>query len=41
MLLAATGSTTPFFIAAATFNLLGMLLWNAVRGGAKATGRTG
>jgi ACS family glucarate transporter-like MFS transporter len=30
-LLAATGSTTPFFIAAAVLNVLGVLLWGAVR----------
>jgi ACS family glucarate transporter-like MFS transporter len=30
-LLAATGSTTPFFIAAAVLNVVGVLCWGLVR----------
>jgi ACS family glucarate transporter-like MFS transporter len=34
-LLAATGSTTPFFIAAAVLNLLGVLCWARARAAAQ------
>jgi ACS family glucarate transporter-like MFS transporter len=34
-LLLATGSTTPFFIAAAVLNVLGVLLWGAAKGAAQ------
>ena len=36
MLLAATGSTTPFFIAAAVLNVLGVLFWGLAKGAARA-----
>lgn len=36
MLLAATGSTTPFFVAAAVLNVLGVILWAVVRGARSA-----
>jgi ACS family glucarate transporter-like MFS transporter len=35
-LLAATGSTMPFFIAAAVLNVLGVLCWGMVKGAARA-----